>query len=332
MPDYALTGKKGTGKSKNAVRLIKLRYLSKGRRVATNLDLDLRAMFGPQSRAVYVRIPDKPTAFDLECAGHGNPEVYDEDKNGGCFLDELGTWLNTRTFADKGRAAVLDWLAHARKHGWDCYYIMQNVLQVDKQLREAFIEFTVRHTRFDRVRWPFVGGLVHVLFGEKASYMPRFHMAVARMGCNPQDMVTDRAMFVGDDLHKCYDTRQVFREDYPHGTHSVLSPWHVEGRYLKPERPPLLVALVRWLRGEYVPRAPVPVTRVDAEWQRVRDLCKDLPPSQALEVMARYSRRAALPPRGPAVQACASVPEPRAAQRPANLFKGHFGTSNPKVS
>lgn len=232
MTDYALTGKKGTGKSKHAVILMRDRYLVHGRRVASNLDLDLKKMFGVQSKKHYVRIPDKPSSFDLLAAGHGNPDSYDEDLNGALVLDEMGTWLNTRTFGDKDRAAVLDYFAHARKHGYDTWYIMQNVVQVDKQLRESFIEQTVRHTSFAKVKIPFVGWILGALFGERAAFFPRFHRAVYRLGVNPQDLVTNSAMFTGKDVEACYDTRQVFVEAYPHGTHTVLSPWHVEGRYL----------------------------------------------------------------------------------------------------
>jgi len=233
MTDYALTGKKGTGKSKHAVLLMRDRYFKHHRTVATNLDLNLEPMFGVFSKQCYVRIPDKPTAFDLLAVGHGNPESYNEDFNGGMFLDELGTWLNTRTFADKERAGVLDYFAHGRKHGFDAYYIMQNVVQVDKQLREAFIEQTVRHTSFRRVKIPFVGWILGALFGERAAYFPSFHTAVYRIGVNPQDLVTNRASFIGKDIEPCYDTRQVFLESYPHGTHSVLSPWHIKGRFMR---------------------------------------------------------------------------------------------------
>jgi len=232
MTDYALTGKKGTGKSKHAVILIRDRYLKQKKRVASNLDLNLSAMFGPMSRITYVRVPDKPKAFDLIAAGHGNPDSYDEDLNGALVLDEMGTWLNTRTFGDKDRAAVLDYFAHARKHGYDTWYIMQNVVQVDKQLRESFIEQTVRHTAFNKVKIPFVGWILGALFGERAAFFPRFHRAVYRLGVNPQDLVTNSAMFTGKDVEACYDTRQVFLDNYPHGTHSVLSPWHIEGRFL----------------------------------------------------------------------------------------------------
>jgi hypothetical protein len=289
MPDFALTGKKGHGKSKNAVRIARDQYFSRGRRVASNLDIFLEPLFGKYSKLTYVRIPDKPTAFDLEAAGHGNPDSYDEEKNGALILDELGTWLNSRTFGDKERSGMLGFLAHGRKWGWDAYYIMQNVLQVDKQLRESFIEYTVRHQRFDRVQVPFIGWILKSLFGQRAGYLPRFHVGVSRLGVNPQDMVTDRSMFIGDDLHAAYDTRQIFRIDYPHGTYSVLSPWHVTGRYLEPPKAHWLVRVRAWLKGPPV-RVARPVGRPSPALVRVRELCKRLPPHEAAAVMSRYLR------------------------------------------
>lgn len=297
MTDYAFTGKKGTGKSKHAIIRARDRYLSKGRPVATNLDIDLSKMFGPHSRKTYVRIPDKPTEFDLLAAGHGNPDSYDEDLNGALILDELGTWFNARTFNDKGRAGALDYLAHARKHGWDCYYIMQDIAQVDKQLRESFIEQTVRHTRFDKVRVPFVGGLLSLLLGEKAGYLPRFHNAVFRMGTNPQDLVCDRAFFKGKDVEAAYDTRQVFRADYPHGTHSVLSPWHIEGRFMAPAQVPLAERIAAWLRALVRP-APAPQARApvwfphyvkdEPAYTRVAALLRRLPESERIKWLHRW--------------------------------------------
>lgn len=282
MTDYAFTGKKGTGKSKHAVIKARDRYLSKGRPLATNLDLDLGKMFGPRSRHHYVRIPDKPCEFDLLAAGHGNPDSYDEEKNGGMILDELGTWFNSRTFNDKGRAGTLDYLAHARKHGWDCYYIMQDIAQVDKQLRESFIEQTVRHTRFDKVRIPFVGGLLSLLLGERAGYLPRFHSAVSRMGTNAQELVADRFMFKGQDVESCYDTRQVFQQSYPHGTHSVLSPWHTEGRFMETDRPTWWATFKAQLlakpRRIVPPRPKLPAVQ----------MMMALPEDQRMAIAARY--------------------------------------------
>jgi len=289
MSDYALTGKKGTGKSKHAIIIMRDRFLSKGLKVATNLDVNLSPMFGPFSKRTYVRLPDKPSAFDLEAAGHGNPDSYNEDLNGGLFLDEMGTWLNARTFSDKDRNGMLDFLAHGRKFGWDSYYIMQNVAQVDKQLRESFIEFTVRHTRFDRVKIPFFGSIAGALFGEKWAYLPRFHRAITRLGHNPIDLVTDTAMFRGDDVHKCYDTRQVFRPDYPHGTFSALSPWHLEGRFLPAPRKIWYLRLVDWWRGK-PPVRVLPVTAPSPGLVRVLALVRHLPMDDRVRIVARYCR------------------------------------------
>ena len=300
MTDYALTGKKGTGKTKHAVMLIRDRYLKKKRLVATNLDLNLLAMLGPQSKACYVRIPDKPKSLDLLAIGHGNPDSYDEDLNGALVLDEMGTWLNTRSFQDKDRAAVLDYFAHARKHGFDSYYIMQNVVQVDKQLRESFIEQTVRHTAFKRVRIPFVGWILAALFGERAGFAPNFHTAVYRIGTGPMDLVTNSLMFTGKDVEPCYDTRQVFQENYPHGTHTVLSPWHTVGRYAERAKPArwaflgvLARSLIAGLRGAAAPLPePRPLRPVAPGVARERALCGRLPVDQAVRVLAAYYRAA----------------------------------------
>ena len=293
MTDYAYTGKKGTGKSKNAVRVARDLYFTHGRLVASNLDIYLEKMFGSLSKITYVRVPDKPCAFDLHAIGHGNPDSYDEDKNGALILDEMGTWLNTRTFGDKQRAETLDYFAHARKHGFDTFYIMQNVIQVDKQLRESFIEQTVRHTRFDKVRIPFIGRPLSALFGRRWGYFPKFHTAVSRIGFNPQDMVSDRVTFTGKDIEPCYDTRQVFQSVYPHGTHTVLSPWHTVGRFLPEPVKPWWVLFWDNLRGMAAPLPKrVPVTAPSPALARVVALSRGLSPLQALRVVSAYNRAA----------------------------------------
>lgn len=222
MADYAITGKKGTGKSKLGVWLVRF-YLTHKRRAASNLDIDLVKLLGPRSRCTYVRIPDKPTAFDLLAVGHGNPESYDEDLNGIMLLDEMATWLNSRAFQDAGRAALLDYFAHGRKYGWDIHYLMQSILQIDKQVRESFVEFVGRCIRFDKVKIPFIGHLLNTMFGGRVGYLPKFHMCTFRMGSDPNGLVSDRKYY-GREVEAAYDTRQVFTAEYPHGTHSVLSP------------------------------------------------------------------------------------------------------------
>ena len=85
MPVYSVEGKLGTGKTKFTVWMAQNALLS-GRRVASNVGLDTTVLT-PFRRSHYVRVPDKPTAADLEAMGHGNPDTYDEDRNGGLILE-----------------------------------------------------------------------------------------------------------------------------------------------------------------------------------------------------------------------------------------------------
>jgi hypothetical protein len=234
MAVYLVQGKLGTGKSKFCVWIAKT-ALYYGRRVAGNLDIHTEIL-SPKTPRGYVRLPDKPTGFDLEAMGHGNPGSYDETRNGVLILDELGTWLNSRSFQDKARAELLDWLIHARKHGWDVYLIVQDAVMIDKQVREALVEYTATCMRMDKVKIPGIGWFINWI-GEsfntlagirKASrwgYLPFFHLVVARIGSGAQQVIADRWTYVGTELHAAYDTRQIFRSDYQHGAYSTLPPW-----------------------------------------------------------------------------------------------------------
>lgn len=222
MAVYSVEGKLGTGKTKFCVWMAQNALLS-GRRVASNVDIKSE-LLTPFKRSKYIRIPDKPTEVDLLAMGHGNPETYNEDRNGVLILDELGTWLNSRSFQDKGRAGVIDWLIHARKHGWDVYLIVQDQGMIDKQVREALIEYQCRCMALGKIRIPFIGKILS-MFYERAGYLPKAHSVTARTGYGANAIVAERWMFKGNDLHAAYDTRQIFTSDYPHGSHSVLPPW-----------------------------------------------------------------------------------------------------------
>ena len=229
MAIYLITGKLGAGKTLAAVGRIR-DVLLEGRRVATNLDLRLERLLPDTARKVScVRLPDKPCVDDLEAIGIGN-ESMDESRNGVIVLDELGAWLNARQWADKSRQAVIDWLIHSRKKGWDVYFIAQSAAQVDKQVRESLIEYLVVCRRLDRMRMPVVGGLLRSLSGGWVSgNLPRVHVAIVRYGTAHDSIVADRWVYLGADLYGAYDTRQVFSETYKNGVYAYLPPWHVEG-------------------------------------------------------------------------------------------------------
>lgn len=229
MPVYIVTGKLGNGKTLCSVGKIKEK-IQAGCRIATNLDLNLVAMFGETTKAPRViRVPDKPTVDDLNCIGIGN-ESYDESKNGALVLDECGTWFNSRNWQDKSRKAVNDWFLHARKLGWDVFLIIQDISILDSQAREALAEHTVFCKRLDNINIPVLGTLFKAITGLKLK-MPRVHVARVVYGYSPSDMLSDRWTYRGNDLFACYDTKQLFLDDYPHGPYSMLTPWHLVGRH-----------------------------------------------------------------------------------------------------
>jgi hypothetical protein len=262
MAVYAVTGKLGAGKGKGALYQMR-RYLQAGKRVATNIDVFLEHLSDDLSRDEVIRIPDKPSAVDLYMLGSGNkfiqftPSVrakgdgweilppeqpvmlpgFDEAHNGALFLDECSSWLNTRNFQDKDRAGLLEYMIHARKYGWDVYFVCQNVSQIDKQLRDSLFEYVVRMNRMDRMRLPLVSDLAKAMTaGALDGNLPRLHIGVVRLGSNPDGLVADRWIFRGDDLQPAYNTTQVFSEAYPHKTHCLLSSWHLGCRAEPPSK------------------------------------------------------------------------------------------------
>jgi hypothetical protein len=285
MAVYAVTGKLGSGKGKAAIDQLR-RYLRAGKRVATNCDVFLEHLMPGLDRSTVIRIPDKPSAVDLYMVGSGNKFIefepifkytdaailpvspspkllpgFDECHNGALILDECGSWLNTRNFQDKGRAELLEWAIHARKFGWDVFFIMQNVSQIDKQLRDSLLEYVVRMNRLDRMKVPFISSAVKLLTaGMSEGNLPRLHIGVVRLGSSPDGLVADRWVFRGDDLNAAYNTTQVFSDSYPHGAHCLLSSWHlsalvgVPADFIGPL--PATPAALALLRPRFLPAKP----------------------------------------------------------------------------
>lgn len=225
---YVVTGKLGSGKSLVAVGKIQ-EYLNQNRMVATNLDLYLENLINPFSKNARVfRVPDKPTAADLEALPPPYEGDYDEKKTGLLVLDELGTWFNSRTWNDKSRAAVIDWFLHARKLGWDIIFIIQNVSMMDSQAREGLAELVVNCIRLDRFTIPFLGTFLK-LYGINMR-PPRFHVGFVKYGASPSSPVVERWGYSGRSLYTSYDTRQVFT-DGKCGLYQYLPPNTIYGRY-----------------------------------------------------------------------------------------------------
>ena len=243
MPTYAVTGKLGGGKTLFAVQQA-VNRLEKGLKVAANVDLYPERFFKPwwdQSRVRFMRVPDRPSREDLDALGIGN-ETSDETKNGLLILDEAATILNARTFQNEGRSDMIDWFLHARKLGWDLIFISQSLSMLDKQIRDALVEYLVVVRRFDRYRIPFLAW-----FGIKIN-MPRVHFAIVRYGTGPNSMVSERIFFRGNNLFNVYDTRQLIMGQVS-GCYSVLSPYHLKGRFMKVAQIAKIAARSAWFSG-----------------------------------------------------------------------------------
>lgn len=242
MSSYIITGKLGSGKSLVTVGKM-FDYLARGKPVATNLDLFLDKYLLPTSKKTVIRLPDKPTLFDLEAMGSGN-DSPEEEENGLLVLDELGSWFNSRSWQDKSRQPLLDWFIHARKNGWDLMLLVQDIDMLDKQLIGMLAEHLVVCRRLDRIKIPVLGWFAG-LVGYKLTF-PKVHSAKVHYGENEQAYVVERWLYRARHLYPAFDTKQKFSILYDKGVYSVLSPWHVKGRYMV-RNESLLVRLKTWL-------------------------------------------------------------------------------------
>jgi hypothetical protein len=208
MPGWIITGVRGEGKTLASVAKIK-EYVLRGRPVATNLDLYLDKFLPLDNAALIYRLPDKPRLQDFELL----PPAYDvaykaEDMNGLLVLDELGTWLNSRSWNDKTRLPMLNWLFLSRKLHWDIILLAQDYEMIDAQVRNTLCDYWVQSSRLDRQKIPYLAPLLDLLGIN--SFMPRVHRYFVFYGFNAQNKPVEVWQFSGKDFYEGYNTNQRF--------------------------------------------------------------------------------------------------------------------------
>lgn len=198
-----VTGKMGAGKNLYACAEIE-KYGRMGRRCVANFRVDLSPLFSWWERMLLHRkvprvelISARPTYAELRELGRGGKR---EDVAGLLVLDETGPLFNARSWQEKDRGSVVDWLLHTRKLGWDVLLIVQNVSLIDKQIRTAVIEMAVTVRRLDKLK---VLGLVR---------LPRVHVATERYGCEPNAVRSSVRMFRGGRYFNAYDTQELLSD------------------------------------------------------------------------------------------------------------------------
>jgi len=283
MTDFAVTGKKRSGKGLFCAGLIR-DALREGRRVATNMDIFPEHLVSPLNKSCFIRLPDHPTAQDMNALGQGyEGNEVDDEKNGIIVLDETSAFFNSRQWGDKSRQPLLDWLIHSGKLRWHVYYQMQGLEQVDKQLRSTQVEYHIAVKRTDRWPIPVVTPLAGI-FGLDIRF-PRMHLGIIKHGVERDSMVVDRKWYKAKEIYNGYDTEQRFLpRDHPDacGMHTVLSCWYVKGRYLS-SQPSFLYRFFCGVIGrDWAAGVTASVRPVVVQKHRLAVLLARLPEEQAL--------------------------------------------------
>jgi hypothetical protein len=263
MPVYIPTGVLGSGKTLWAVGNA-VDCIADGLPLATNLDLHPEHL--PDFKAPVWRLPDFPTADDLDLIGMGG-EGYDEKKWGWVILDEGGAWLNSRGWSDKGRDRLVKWLLHARKMHWNVALIIQGLGMLDKQVRQSLVEYHVSCRRTDRLKLPLIGKLLHVVsLGKLSGNLPKVHMASINYVANGNNLHVENQWYKSEHHYKCYDTDQALTDMYEHGPYMMLDKRHLG---VAPE-------------VQKMPRAVKPKLKAI-------ELMMALPPDQRVQLARRYN-------------------------------------------
>lgn len=190
---YFITGTLGGGKSLCAVDMAR-KYLVEGKKVATNINLNMEYLCGPENKhSRVIRVPDSPTITDLRAIGFGSTD-QDPNKHGLLILDELGTWFNARDFNNKDRMKVIKWMIHMRKRRWDVGFLVQDFTMVDKQARGNIAQYLVS-CKSSKDYWLF-------------RLLPKFHIANVVHG--PTRTKAGNWFYRGKDCYPAYDTEQLF--------------------------------------------------------------------------------------------------------------------------
>jgi hypothetical protein len=242
-----ITGKLGMGKTLVSVG-VAFEYLNRGSMVATNVDFYPEHFPKKRNNTTrIIRVPDHPKASDLQALGVGNPTLekgpdgnwrpgknYDPNKNSLLLLDELAQFMNSRNWNDKDRKNLISHLVLLRKLGWDAYFIVQHIEMIDKQIKEALASETGRCNKLSKFNVPVISPIWKLITG-KPLKLPPWHVVTYRDGHSTDGIKTDQNMYMGKHLYNVYNTAQTYSAEYEHGVHSLLTPWHLVGRYL-PQR------------------------------------------------------------------------------------------------
>lgn len=215
MAIYIVTGPLGSGKGLFCDMIATQAYRA-GRRVASNYPINTYLMDKNSQQPITV-IPPKFTYDDLMALGRGCDE-NDLSQLGVLILDELAISLNSRNFKDNGRQKLLEFFIQSRKHGWDVYMQAQDAFMIDKQVVDAMTEFTVKLSRLDSLRVPFLSSFLELIFpknfgrtSKRTSILP--HIVKYQIFHNSGGKPIEKGSFRAKDFFGLHDTNFIFEND-----------------------------------------------------------------------------------------------------------------------
>jgi len=211
MAGWIVQGVRGEGKGLAAVWMMK-KYLNQGFPVATNMDLYLDKLLDNKNASLAYRLPDFTRVQDFNILPPAfDPAYKPEDKNGLIVLDELALWMNSRTFKDKQRLAIIGWLILSRKNHWDLLLTVQNYEMIDAQIRTTLCDFLVQASRTDRQKIPVFGSFLSFL--GFSPYGKQHHVYHVFYGMSLNQAPQDTWSFSGKEVYDGYDTNQKLQQD-----------------------------------------------------------------------------------------------------------------------
>lgn len=199
------------------------KYYREGRRVVTNYPVDTYLLDANSDQPVIV-LPSHPSAEHLNALGRGCPDE-EKERFGAIFLDEIGTWLNSRTFADKGRLALINWFLHSRHLGWDVFLMVQEETMLDKQVLNALGEIIVFCRRSGRTQSIWIKLIKKLVLGKKYEttrssqtkqtglFRHRVIVETYHQRKSKRDKPFEKFSLFGDWFYGIHDTNHVFTDD-----------------------------------------------------------------------------------------------------------------------
>lgn len=256
MAIYIVTGALGCGKGLFCNMIATQAYRA-GRRVASNYPLNTYLMDRKSDQPITV-IPPKFTYDDLMALGRGCDE-NNLSQLGVLILDELAISLNSRNFKDDGRQKLLDFFIQSRKYGWDVYMQAQEAFLVDKQIAQAMTEFTVKLSRLDSLRVPFLSSFLEFIFPQNfgrtaktSSILP--HIVNYKIFHNSGGQPIERGSFRARDFFGIHDTNFIFENNE---TNNCVRQMHhldfvsqsvIDGDQIKSKKSDLSKKIISWIK------------------------------------------------------------------------------------